>query len=108
MPLFNDPYFAINKRKLKQRDDLIVHKLCCNCSGAQTREFLFDEAHVLAYLNNPDLIFSAFGLNWNDIVASSPIDPNVKLVYFNLADALDSGAEMILKAISGQPQKDIN
>jgi hypothetical protein len=73
--------------QLEQGDYLVIHELSRDCTTSHSRELIFNKANVLGDLNNANLILPALCLNWNDVMATTFIKPDIQLVDLNLTDA---------------------
>ncbi len=108
MALLNNFNLIFAQSQLEQSHHTILHELGGDGAALNTWKLLLDEAYILSSLNDADLISTAFSLHGNRVMATMPIESNVKLVYFNLTDIFYSGTKMILQAVSCQPQKRID
>ena len=89
MALFDNIHFVILKRELEECDDAAFHKLGRHRATFHPWKFLLDKFYVLRDLYNPYLIFTALGLDRNDVVTPTLVEPDIKLVDLDLADAFD-------------------
>lgn len=108
MTLFGNLDLPILQRQFKQRDDLILHELGGNGTATQSGKFFFDEANVLCGLNDADLVLAAFGLDGDDVLTPMSIEPDIQLIDLNLADALNSRAQVVLQTICCQTKECID
>lgn len=108
MTLFDDANFIFLQCKLKKCNHVIAHELRCDCAASHTRELFFYKTNILRNLDDTNLIFSTLGLYWNDVVTASLVNPDIKLIYFNLPNTLYGCAQMVLETVSGKSQEGVD
>ena len=87
---------------------LVFHHLCAKCSGAHFTVANPAILKVLHELRNAQPVFFFFRLNWNNEMFTLTVCPNIKLIYFDLANSFHLRAKMVLERISYAPAKKIN
>lgn len=108
MAFLNNLNIVLLKDQFEQCNGSRVEKLSGNRPASHSGKSLFDEANILCRLYNSDLVFSTFGLNWNHEVAPSPIDADIKLIDFNLPNAVNGRPEVILQTVGRKTKKGID
>ena len=99
MFFIDDPYQVVLERQLEHSDSFLAHKLSGNSPASHAWKLLVDPSHILLRLNDGYLIFSAFGLNRDDVMTPVLVETDIELVDLNLPYSLHRGAEMILQAV---------
>ena len=99
MALFDNLHFVILKRKLEECDDVAFHKLGRHRATFHPWKFLLHEFYVLCDLHDPYLIFTALGLDRNDVVTTALVETDIKLIDFDLTDSAHGCSEVVLQAV---------
>ena len=99
MAFFDNLNFVILKRKLKERDNALFHKLGSHRATFHPREFLPYKLYVLRDLHNPYLIFAALGLDRDDVVTPALVETDIKLIDLDLTDTAHGCSEVVLQAV---------
>lgn len=107
MPLRGYFYTRYLSFELKKRDQIFSHKLGCNRATDKIWKLACAHGEVLFNLHDADLIFRTFRLNWENIMGTAFINPNVHLISLDLTEILYSRTKMILKRIACNPGKDV-
>ena len=58
-----------------------------------------DKFYVLRDLHDPYLIFTALGLDRNDVVTTALVETDIKLINLDLTDTAHACSEVVLKAV---------
>jgi len=106
--LFGNPDLSFLESQFKERDFFIFHKLRGDRPALHSQKFFFNESNVLGGLYNSNFVFPALSLNRDDVVTATFVDSDIKFVDLNLAYVSHGRAEMILQAVSSQPQKGVD
>ncbi len=77
MALFNYHEFVALNGQMKHRDDISGHELNSYSFTSHVWKTISGVANVLRHLNNSSLVFSAFSLDRNKIMAATLIYANI-------------------------------
>ena len=108
MSLLGNAHLAIVQCEFEHRDAVAFHELGGNRAAYHVGKLRGATCEVLSCLHNGMGVRATFRLNWNNEVSTGSIHPYVYLVDLDLAQPLDRRPKVVLKAVRGQAEEDIN
>jgi len=101
-------HLTVLNGQLENRDYFVRHKLSGDRSADEIGKFLGTARDVLLGLNCAKLIAASFGLDGYDKLSSLAINADINLVDFNLPNAFDGCAKVILHRVAGDAEEQVN
>ena len=82
--------------ELKEGDDGVLHELCADGPTDEVGKLVPAQPYVLPNLDQTELVLFALRLHGENVMGSPPVDTDIDLISFDLADVRNGGSEMAL------------
>lgn len=106
--LFHNLDFVVLHGEFEHGYSVLGHELCGNGAAYQIGKFRLAVGDILVGLDYAVLVRAALGLNGDDELTAVAVYAHVHFVDFDLADALEVGAQVVLQRVGGDAEKDVD